>query len=1091
MGTVEVAGHSLAELDELKDHFETMVSTSIQLVVNEVTASLRGTLVAAGPDDLAALMAAWGLQVDGTLAPYVAATYESGALAVGFDLAHQLPLPDGFGIPAVSSDFTSQHMSQAKNRLVGIGDDLWNNTRNELQAGYEAGDSIEELAARVEKAAGVTTSRALTIARTEIGEASNAGSYAQVLMVSDEGDQKKWLATEDSRTRIDHVDADGQTVALTAPFMVGGFAAMYPCSSELPPGEKINCRCTLTYVLSDEPPKQVCSCSGGDGDLQASALYMAKHNTPVTVESETCLCPGSVSSPEETVTSDMVPIAVKQEIYSLFKSQGPISPAYGGAKIWKHLQGMKNIYPDLDEAQLLRIIDEQYAASGGKSSFSAKFKEWTSSAAGKKATAGQLKVAQPKPTPKAEPKPEPKVETPAPTSTGMPSAQELAAEYDDLATTATSSDEAWEQVGVLAKKYGISHAQVTSMIDQGMSEKFGVKTEYFTKTFKLQLDALATSSTAGPVLVADLFDQYETAVQSANNLSDVWDSIQALAKKHGLSDADILDLLDEGSNAKYQTPGGTHLKSLFDYKLQAESPTLAVPVHTVVTEKPPLPSTAPVTAQPVNPTDISHVPVVHAHDLLELFKDTKPVTPGWGGSAIYKTLQDAKAKIKANPILLEKFKGLNDAQLLKLLDQAAAPKAGAKTYYGVVSDWIKTPAGKKAAAAAKAAAGVAPTPEKFPVAPDKFLPPAFKSTKATKAAKVGKKTAKKAAKPPPHVPAASSSQPKAVPKLAPGEVPGLGGGDIEHVSPTVKASWFTSFKVKGVYLSSTPQSIYDTLRALKSTEAAYAELTDLQLIRILDEEGAKKLGVENKNLYEAKVVEWLKTPAGKKAAVEAHMSPEEKAAIKAKQAAADAAKIAKLQEGIKAKLDTVPAFDASTSTFPIVSVSEAQRLQDAQVPWERDEESALKYYTSNSGYTAMNNYLRGKSSGGEQTKLRVAQAQSAMRPSAKPMIFHRGTGYAQFGSARSFADIKAMEGQTMLEPGFLSTSVGGKAGFGGQVRMEVEAPAGTPMAFVEEISHYKGGPEKEMLLAAGMRYKILKVTQQGGTTIVRLRVVKG
>ena len=88
--------------------------------------------------------------------------------------------------------------------------------------------------------------QALRIARTETTFAMNsakqiAGEVSGLVM------EKVWIAAVDSRTRQEHLDANGKAVPLNEPFIVGGEKLMFP-------GDKLNgasagnlvaCRCTV------------------------------------------------------------------------------------------------------------------------------------------------------------------------------------------------------------------------------------------------------------------------------------------------------------------------------------------------------------------------------------------------------------------------------------------------------------------------------------------------------------------------------------------------------------------------------------------------------------------------------------------------------------------------------------------------------------------------------------------------------------------------------------------------------------------------------------------------------------------------------
>lgn len=85
--------------------------------------------------------------------------------------------------------------------------------------------------------------RATLIARTE---STGAYNYGALNSLQDEGvTYKEWLATSDARTRFTHRVADGQTVKINEPFIVGGYEMQHPGSPSAPPAEVCNCRCTV------------------------------------------------------------------------------------------------------------------------------------------------------------------------------------------------------------------------------------------------------------------------------------------------------------------------------------------------------------------------------------------------------------------------------------------------------------------------------------------------------------------------------------------------------------------------------------------------------------------------------------------------------------------------------------------------------------------------------------------------------------------------------------------------------------------------------------------------------------------------------
>ena len=68
----------------------------------------------------------------------------------------------------------------------------------------------------------------------------------------------RWLATEDQRTRPDHVEADGQEQPWGTPFRLGPGGAvlmMHPHAAGAPANQVVNCRCTELMEIKNEPTK--------------------------------------------------------------------------------------------------------------------------------------------------------------------------------------------------------------------------------------------------------------------------------------------------------------------------------------------------------------------------------------------------------------------------------------------------------------------------------------------------------------------------------------------------------------------------------------------------------------------------------------------------------------------------------------------------------------------------------------------------------------------------------------------------------------------------------------------------------------------
>lgn len=271
----EIPGWDLEEVARREDAFVALVDKSIAMVVSKVAMMAEGVLVAAAPEPveapppappavapalpveaLGAIPVLWAGQVTAELLPFLGQTLTWSAAAVAASITEAFP---DYDFPPVSDVFAEDYLAQATNRLVGIGDTIWATMRTELLTGFSEGEGIAELAARLQAVAGITEPRAHVIARTEVISASNIGSITQAKISGLVG-TKSWEATNDDRTRCTHRAADGQTVDLNGKFKLGGLsdaqcgdvAASYldvPGDPTGPPGEVIQCRCTIIYDL--------------------------------------------------------------------------------------------------------------------------------------------------------------------------------------------------------------------------------------------------------------------------------------------------------------------------------------------------------------------------------------------------------------------------------------------------------------------------------------------------------------------------------------------------------------------------------------------------------------------------------------------------------------------------------------------------------------------------------------------------------------------------------------------------------------------------------------------------------------------------
>lgn len=104
-----------------------------------------------------------------------------------------------------------------------------------------AGEDRDKLVGRIKKLYGdISTGRAKTIARTEVGVASQVGTLEGYKQAGAE--IKIWVSVLDDRTRDSHVELDGEEQPIDKPFSNGLMMPLDPTGAA---EEVINCRCSI------------------------------------------------------------------------------------------------------------------------------------------------------------------------------------------------------------------------------------------------------------------------------------------------------------------------------------------------------------------------------------------------------------------------------------------------------------------------------------------------------------------------------------------------------------------------------------------------------------------------------------------------------------------------------------------------------------------------------------------------------------------------------------------------------------------------------------------------------------------------------
>jgi hypothetical protein len=137
-------------------------------------------------------------------------------------------------------------------RIVTVAGTVRNDVMAVVQASWEQGLSIPDAADAIRtQAESLTDYMAKRIARTELAGLVNGASVAGARLA--EMEWKEWLSAGDASVRETHAEADGQVVAVDAPFIVGGAELMFPGDQSSAPAEEVvHCRCTVVYPDSPE-----------------------------------------------------------------------------------------------------------------------------------------------------------------------------------------------------------------------------------------------------------------------------------------------------------------------------------------------------------------------------------------------------------------------------------------------------------------------------------------------------------------------------------------------------------------------------------------------------------------------------------------------------------------------------------------------------------------------------------------------------------------------------------------------------------------------------------------------------------------------
>jgi SPP1 gp7 family putative phage head morphogenesis protein len=164
----------------------------------------------------------------------------------GQQFFEEIGLDNPFTMP---NELALHFLLQRENRMASASDEIFEKIKNTLAEGIRDGDTMQQLADRVKtEFNAIDKEDAMRIASTETGAAY--GTARQEAMRQAGVTNKQWLTSGLPNVRPAHRAAEGETVPVNEPFVVGGENLMYPGDSSGSPWNVINCHCVSIAVAS-------------------------------------------------------------------------------------------------------------------------------------------------------------------------------------------------------------------------------------------------------------------------------------------------------------------------------------------------------------------------------------------------------------------------------------------------------------------------------------------------------------------------------------------------------------------------------------------------------------------------------------------------------------------------------------------------------------------------------------------------------------------------------------------------------------------------------------------------------------------------
>ena len=149
--------------------------------------------------------------------------------------------------------FVENKITSRANKVVEVTDTAYAQIQDVMAQGGKDGLTHHEIGQQIESIMGETwKAPGETISRTEVNSAMNAAMLEDARVMAP--NLNKVWACAFLNSRQDHMDADGQSVPQSEPFIVGGEAMMEPGDDSASADQIVNCACTMFFERPEEAP---------------------------------------------------------------------------------------------------------------------------------------------------------------------------------------------------------------------------------------------------------------------------------------------------------------------------------------------------------------------------------------------------------------------------------------------------------------------------------------------------------------------------------------------------------------------------------------------------------------------------------------------------------------------------------------------------------------------------------------------------------------------------------------------------------------------------------------------------------------------